>query len=63
MNNSERQGLEQSMMIVVRNGKTIQRSSKKMADPLLGNDAKNEIEPLASFAISGLEIEERNQSL
>jgi hypothetical protein len=38
MNKSEMQSLEQSMMIVVRNGRALQRFTNKGADPSLKND-------------------------
>jgi hypothetical protein len=39
MNNSERESLEQSMMIVVRKGKALQRFINKRVDPSFETDA------------------------
>jgi hypothetical protein len=65
MKKSERKSLEQSMMIVVRNGRSLQRFSNEGADPSFETDAGNEIALLASSSVSSVEtmIEESSQNL
>jgi hypothetical protein len=64
-NKSESDDLEQSMMIVVRNGRALQRFTNKKVNPSFEADAEDEINSLESSPVSGLVtmIDEINQSL